>query len=718
MTNINKKSKLYIFVIILVLLLATAVYLCHNAFAEGRINRLYPVLTDSALYIPVESGESSDFEYTFDRDVNFREISFVITHVSSEGNGSIAISLNDDTKILNEKDIIVGEWNTVSLGRKVHANESVTVSVRADNCEPYLMYVPQKGMESLPFGLNASSSDDSISNVSIGFVEELPETASFTSSLEFAPLLAKLFILVLIGSFSYAALFKGENHFAYRILGNLVICCVFAFICLNIFSQAYQNGVCITADSSGYLREAVNLKAGNGFSYDGLAGYNTWFANWPILYPFAISLMMLATGTDAYIASKLLAAAIVLVILIALKIRFKNRAFIYSLALINLGFINLNLYTWSEPLFILFLMLFAFKLSDIINGHTKIKDFILLGLWGLLTFLTRYFGIYVFMVTGCYILILFIRYMKSKDRSCLLQCIKLTVTSFISGILCIGYLLMNKIMNGMPSGVSRSEWWDDYRTLTVDLINSLITEVFNVFHFDCGGLLSEFGIVPKLIFLILVLGILYIFVIRKIKLFSFEGVMLGISGSYYIVFTVIRYFSSMDTFYFRFFEPASFILTIGLIHWVLTRIEDHSFRKINITKSACVVSMLLIVLLLAECIQTIAATRSNTSPSYYEIIKSEWDAAYSEIPPKSVVIFSDLDYRSEYYRSDVVGGEITTVDTMDDLKKRYFGSDYLCIQKEYAYSMIECLEYSEDVTNMLSSALENSKAQKYMTIKL
>ena len=65
------------------------------------------------------------------------------------------------------------------------------------------------------------------------------------------------------------------------------------------------------ADSAGYLREAVALSKGQGFSYDGLSGYESWFANWPIVYPALIAGMMLLTGANAYLASKLLTMALV-----------------------------------------------------------------------------------------------------------------------------------------------------------------------------------------------------------------------------------------------------------------------------------------------------------------------------------------------------------------------------------------------------------------------
>jgi hypothetical protein len=65
----------------------------------------------------------------------------------------------------------------------------------------------------------------------------------------------------------------------------------------------------------------VNLAEGHGFSYDGLAGYDTWFANWPILYPAMIAAVMRLGGSEAYLASKILTMVMVgLLLLVVLAL--------------------------------------------------------------------------------------------------------------------------------------------------------------------------------------------------------------------------------------------------------------------------------------------------------------------------------------------------------------------------------------------------------------
>ena len=105
-----------------------------------------------------------------------------------------------------------------------------------------------------------------------------------------------------------------------------------------------------------------------------------------------------------------------------------------------------------------------------------------------------------------------------------------------------------------------------------------------------------------------------------------------------------------------------------------------------------------------------------TDLNYYDICKDEWDKQYKEVKDHSVVIFSDLDFRSEYYRPDVINGEILTENSLDDLRQRYYGSEYLVIQKEYAEAMVDCGEYKEDVSLFLEDGLRNNPdVKKYIS---
>ena len=195
-----------------------------------------------------------------------------------------------------------------------------------------------------------------------------------------------------------------------------------------------------------------------------------------------------------------------------------------------------------------------------------------LGLSGICCFLTRYYGIFVWIVVGLYLLALIGLYWKKKEKLFLGKAVRLGVTAFVSGVLSMGYLLMNKVMNGMASGVSRTMWWDDYQTLTNDLIESLLTEFFNIFSLQIPELIEGF---PFQIKLFVVAGILIgigWLVFRNWEAhqkvhgdfnvakwaFTREMVLVSMAVAYDVIFIGIRYVSSMDSFYFRFLIPTQY----------------------------------------------------------------------------------------------------------------------------------------------------------------
>lgn len=663
-----------------------------------------PILTDSPIYEELAEGDSLSVYLNTDVDKDISGITILPVNLHSSGTGSLNIRIDSsDNKVLftkiDERDIKVGQWNRIPVAISLKQVNPAKVTITAVNCNPFFMYAP------------ATESMDS--GISVGM---------YTNSMNRNLLIAMTVkYLILAVAFSLAVIIRicDKSPLLSKYGNDTFLMLVYIFACVGIYSESYKNGVFITADSAGYLREAVNLKAGYGFGYDALAGYTSWFANWPILYPLMIFIVMFISGLDAYLSSKILTAVLVLAIIIVLRIRFKKSAWIYSVALLNLGFVKLTYYTWSEIPFILFLMLFAFKLGDIVSSdleHQATKsDYVLLGLYGFLAFMTRYFGIYVWVVVGGYIALYLIKRIRTKEKTYFSYALKMTITAMISGIMSLGYLFLNKLMNGMPSGVSRSTWWDDYRTLTVDLFNSLIAEIFNVFHIDCDGALGNFGFVIKVVFVAVIAGALVVLVIRGLKnkggIYSSSGAFLVLGGSYYGIFTVIRYFSSMDTFYFRFFEPASFLVTIGIIVII---VENFGATNKVIRTIGVVLSALILLGIVSSGTEGLCMTTNN----YYDVVKSEWNKAYAEIPNRSVVIFSDLDFRSEYYRPDVVSGEITSADTWNMVKKRYYGSSNLIIQREYAQSMVECGEYESTVSDMLSGALKDESDSKYLCIDL
>ena len=716
-------------VIILGMLLAFAavmLVLTHSAKNGRETTERIPGISDSPVYVECVPNEPLEVLLTMTEDADISGLRVFLVNLSAESRGSLHVTMRDGAQnVLVEQTlpvntIVPGEWFTISGEASLIDGETYTVTFLPDDSDPYFMQVKKEDCGELPFEETVSVNGvESEYNISMGVNVVTPVEMTFGEifyySVPFS--IIALIVGILLTVFGKEKLMTVCRNipvkgFLYGYGNELFLVLIFIFSCMGIYSESYVKGVYITSDSAGYLREAVNLVNGNGFHYDGLAGYTNWFANWPIIYPAMIAGVMLLTGTNAYLASKIVAMIMVALILIIIRLFYKKEAWIYALCVLNLGFISLTHYTWSEIPFMVFLLLFALFFAKIVQAESvKTRDYVFLGLSGLGCFLTRYFGIYVWIVTGLYILYYGWEYYKKKKKIYFSKALGLTVTAFVSGVLSLGYLLMNKIMNGRASGVSRTLWWDDYEILTNDLIQSLLTEICNVFSIQIPDFINAYPYNLKVLLLVVVLAGLIVFVKRCAKWESREGVMITFGVCYYVIFIAIRYVSSMDTFYFRFFEPASFLICLGLFGLLLPYVRNRA----GVPVAACLITVFML-LSMATLIQTEAL---NGNKAYYNDLCNQWDGAYEEIPEKSVVIFSDLDFRSSYYRPDVIGGEIRPENSFTDIQAMYYGSEYLCIKRENVVIMLESGEYEPTMAAKMEEAVKKLQDnQEYAIISL
>ncbi len=709
--------KSFLLALLLVLFAAVMMVLSHEVKDGRKTHEQIPPVEDVPVYVECEKGRELEVILVPKENLTVSGLRLLLVNLSGESRGSIQITVKDEAgslladQVIPVDTITPGEWVTAAMEMSLAAGQKYWFVLVADESEPYFMQVPLEEAEaSLPFTETVIRQGEVLEcGISLGINTVTQEAVTFGEIFYFS---IPLSVLLLIAGF-VVILFDRERVCAWirkipvswflgKYGNDLFLLLLFGAICIHIYSRAYLKGVYITSDSAGYLREAVNLAEGHGFSYDGLAGYDTWFANWPILYPAMIAAVMRLGGSEAYLASKILTMVMVGLLLLVIRLCFKKNAWFYALCLTNLGFLALCLYTWSEIPFMLFLLLFGLLLAKILTEQEpEIRWYVLLGIAGYLCFLTRYYGIFVWMVTGLYLLLLLINYRKQRDRKLLFKAAGLGAAAFVSGCFSLAYLLMNKLANGMASGVSRSLWWDDYEKLTNDLIESLLVEIFNVFSLQVPRLVEDFPYKMKVLFLAVVFAAAASFIRKSCRRFTLESVLITLAVAYYLIFIGIRYVSSMDTFYFRFFEPGSFLFCMGMAGLVLARLKGkRGFGCFGVAAGA------VIFLAVLSVFETGGMDDQN---AYYEALVRKWDAAYEEIPEKSVIVFNDIDFRSSYYRPDVVDGMISPEDTFADICERYYGSDYLCIRAEFADTMLKEGEYEESVRRKLLQGLQDRK---------
>jgi hypothetical protein len=721
MSNSGKISTSKIIGIILTILLCAGVLFFLGREVKGtvRTQEVIPKLGKEPVYVELSDGVSHSAVFTPSRDLNVQGLEIVLVNTdeaSGSGEPSVLVSVSetgsgellDETGILLS-DVEAGSWSTVPMSFYMEEGKNYEFTFTPVGCQPYFMRVAGYEM-----------------GISVGFQVIEDENVTLAEMFYYSvPAVILLAIFAILYIVFEEALFTGIGKLIgsekFKAVWNVAfLLLLFVVLSLKIYQEGYIDGIYISADSDGYLREAVNLVNGNGFSYEGLAGYKSHFANWPIIYPAMIAASMMITGANAYLASKYVAIFVVALIFVTLFFEFKNRSWLYALAFTNVGFLTLCYYTWSEVPFEWFLLMFALMLGRIVEKDKPgLRSYVLLSVFGTAAFLTRYFGIYAWFVAGAFWIIFLVRFIKGKktgaDVGILFGKLKgLFISAASSGVLCVLYLVMNKIRNGYPTGVSRGTWWDDYVTLTNDLVTSLVTEAFNVFSLDVPAYINGMTVAHQALF---VLGVIVILLAVAKGSLGDKGAMstgfvfVAMAVFYYVMFIVVRYRSSMDTFYFRFFAPATVLLVIGIINLVLEKSQ-------HIEGELRVLAAVMTLITLVSFTDLVAEARTwKVENNYYDIATAEWDEEYKEIPQKSTVIWNDINYRSSWYRPDVYGGELFTEDTWESVAERYAPSDYICMKREDAMAVVDSGEYDKSLTDKLSDALGASDVtSKYIVI--
>ena len=129
--------------------------------------------------------------------------------------------------------------------------------------------------------------------------------------------------------------------------------------------------------------------------------------------------------------------------------------------------------------------------------------------------------------------------------------------------------------------------------------------------------------------------------------------------------------------------------------------------------------MAVTVVVILSVLSLQANGKLSTSDCYYDAVTRQWEEAYAEIPERSVVIFDDIDYRSVWYRPDVMDGMISPQDTIESLRETYYGSDYLCIRRSFVETMLESGEYEKQVSDWLTEGLQKSEDDReYVVLEL
>ncbi len=402
------------------------------------------------------------------------------------------------------------------------------------------------------------------------------------------------------------------------------------------FNSYYSDSGWLSPDSMGYLSLAQNLVDDNSFlHYDNYASVDkVHFAKWPIGYPLMIFFIAKTLGTSVFWASKVVNIISIAFILIILRKGFGRNSYIYSWIFFFNSFLIVFFYTWSESIFILGIVWFAFS---IYNFQYKSENSFLIGISVLISslflFLSRYIGVFSLAVIFSYSLyFLIVKKDNYKFFNLLIICVANTI---FYGL----YLYYNKLNNGFSTGIPRISAPETNFQLLKGLANAMVRELWFIKDKKYSFfILGAFFSVIMYSFKVGAMGI------RNHKSIPLWACLFFVGIAYLAFLICMRWTSHFDMFDLRLLSPASFLVFLSGINYIEKSTNEHLLKNCN---RILILTTILSALMNGNLFENFSKRNVLTYPKRVERIMSYYD----KVKKRSVVLCGDL--YLQYLRPDI-----------------------------------------------------------------
>ncbi|WP_147277018.1 hypothetical protein [Runella aurantiaca] len=339
----------------------------------------------------------------------------------------------------------------------------------------------------------------------------------------------------------------------------------FLLICAVVYLKLRDDSVYfLTPDSHFYLEAVQNLLSGKGYVIT-FEGKKTFCAIWPIGYSALIATVAFLTSFSVEIASKIVNLLALAGCFWLIQRLFRDKAWFVSLGFVASSLIQLYTNTWSETVFILFVLEFCVFFSPSSRASQWQKEGSVI--FATAAFLTRYTGVF-----------LLIPLMLRRQYK----------AAFYFVVLMAGYLFFNFYHTGTFTGGHGFWPTEPFNQRLGRGMRGLGEELlfFAVRDWDLKNLgLSDsvkwfiYGIALLqwvLVGLIVRHVIYFLRLTKKIKInldsmtkFILQDPFFLVAFAY-LLFTISIYLTdeSIESLYFRRLAPSSLLFTLGVLAWV------------------------------------------------------------------------------------------------------------------------------------------------------
>ncbi|OZI07782.1 hypothetical protein BWI93_12500 [Siphonobacter sp. BAB-5385] len=318
-----------------------------------------------------------------------------------------------------------------------------------------------------------------------------------------------------------------------------------------------------TPDSYAYLESALALSSGEGYQWHG--GWNTL---WPLGYSACIAFVHWLLPVSLLWASKLVNLLAIYGLLYVLHRTYGNRAYVMGSAL---GYLTkMAIYTWSETLFIVILVLVCLQLYRHWT-HEAANSFAFLGL-SYAAFLVRYMGGFV----GVSLAIATVYFQQNRLHLQAQWSLRMFST------LAVGY--------GLYFGVNLwqgDSLWGGARFVETEPLPALLGGIaqgwFNEFI-----VLRDAAVDDPLLWVSLLIELalfIYIFNVYSWKGTTFNlsraSIYLYVGGVYGLIITFLRLISPFDPLNYRLLAPTTLLGCLAALDWLSSPLQARYWEKVK-----------------------------------------------------------------------------------------------------------------------------------------
>ncbi|MFC2947537.1 ArnT family glycosyltransferase [Virgibacillus sediminis] len=410
-----------------------------------------------------------------------------------------------------------------------------------------------------------------------------------------------------------------------------------AYASYILIKAKYHPSGYVSSDSAHYLQMAANLLEGNGMTtVDMVPGMSTYFATWPIGYPVLIAIASLISGLNVFWASKLMNIILVGLCLLVLRNLFQEKAGTAGLVLFAGSFTGIFAYTWSEVPFLFGLLWLIYGLVRFVGtNHRRYAVHLLFA--AIFLFFMRYIGLIGAGMIG----LLGFYYLYRREWQNMWLC---WVTGTLPILIAGGYLLINYINAGLPTGMERVPRWESAGEFFTMLWEGILAELNYLSLWNDEFLWVSIAV--------LVIGGLMFLRGREFKrLFTLPASSLVLPGMflfgaivYYAAIIYMRWTAHFDPFNFRLLGPGTLMLMLAIIAWA-SQTGQRPWRRWR--------SFFQVVFgaaFLVNIVWNSYTLVQEPSPNYADT-REQVKETYEQVEPGSIIAFENVHAR--YLRTDL-----------------------------------------------------------------